>query len=196
MHINYCRGLHKGYIGLTLFLLRIVDMPDFDFKKYIEQRNKQKRLAQEEYETKLQENQAKNAELSHKEMKRISNLPYENQKTELQKLYKRLNDENAEKISKKRAAEERSRIMLYGPSGKIQQNPEPNNTLYVPKRTTYTVVPPTTKIPGWLDTFFPKGKVFSGGKYTLRTKKSFNNRRTLKSSTTSRKSSTRRHSRT
>lgn len=169
-------------------------MPDFDFEKYMKQLNEQKRLAQEAYETKMQENQAKQAELFHKEMKRISNLPNENQKTELQKLYKRLNDKNAEKLSKKRAAEERSRLALYGTTEIIK--PEP--VLERPIQPIRTISNPLAKYFGsrkhWENTFFPRSTP-GGSARTCRSTKP-KNRRTLKSCTTSRKSSTRRHSRT
>ena len=160
-------------------------MPDrhFDFEIYKAQLNEKKRLSQEEYETKLQDNQAKKAKFFHNEMKRISNLSNENQKTELQKLYKTLNDENAERSSKKRAAEERSRLALYGTTEIIK--PEPVSER--PFRRIRTRSNPTANYYGstkhWMKTFGIGGRKLT------------NNRRTIKAYRKTRKSSTRRHNR-
>ena len=160
-------------------------MPDipFDINKYETQLKEKKRRVQEEYETKLQENQAKKAKFFHNEMKRISNLSNENQKTELQKLYKRLNDENAERTAKKRAAEERSRLALYGTKEIKKTEPVPERVIRSSSGRSNPLANYYGSLNHWKNTFGIGGRKLA------------NNRRTIKASRKPKKYSTRRHNR-
>jgi hypothetical protein len=122
-----------------------------------------------EQEEKRRKNELTKAKYFQNEMVRISRLSNENQKTELKLLYNKMNAENAEKKANRLAAEERSRMMLYGSEGKVKY--EPVIIQNTPRSTSKRTNTYHGSLKHWKNVFLPKRgeKAFrNGGKRTRR----------------------------